>query len=98
MRMKPHAADHAAHTDKPAAKAPHEHARQTGRGGAPAPAMSHDMAQEMGHGAGMDMQAMVRDMRNRFWISLVFTIPIFLFAPMGFDFIRLKPPFGLDLN
>ena len=32
--------------------------------------MSHDMAHEMGHG-GMDMQAMVRDMRTRFWISLV---------------------------
>ena len=42
-------------------------------------AMSH----EMGHGAGMDMQAMVRDMRNRFWISLVFSIPIFLYSPMG---------------
>jgi Cu2+-exporting ATPase len=37
-------------------------------------------------------------MRNRFWISLVFTVPIFLFSPMGVDFIRVKPPFGLDLN
>jgi Cu2+-exporting ATPase len=62
------------------------------------PAMSHDMAQEMGHGSGMDMQAMVRDMRNRFWIALVFSIPIFLYSPMGTSFISLKPPFGLDLN
>ena len=60
--------------------------------------MSHDMAHEMGHGAGMDMQAMVRDMRNRFWISLVFSVPIFLYSPMGMDFISLKPPFGMDLN
>ena len=60
--------------------------------------MSHDMAHEMGHGAGMDMQAMVRDMRNRFWISLVFSVPIFLYSPMGVDFISLKPPFGMDLN
>ena len=30
------------------------------------------MAHEMGHG-GSDMGAMVRDMRNRFWICLVFT-------------------------
>jgi Cu2+-exporting ATPase len=68
------------------------------RGATPAPAMSHDMAHEMGHGAGMGMQAMVRDMRNRFWISLVFSVPIFLYSPMGMDFVRLKPPFGLDLN
>jgi hypothetical protein len=32
--------------------------------------MSHDMDHEMGHG-GVDMQAMVRDMRTRFWVSLV---------------------------
>jgi Cu2+-exporting ATPase len=68
------------------------------RGATPAPAMSHAMAHEMGHGAGMGMQAMVRDMRNRFWISLVFSVPIFLYSPMGMDFVRLKPPFGLDLN
>ena len=71
--------------------------------GAPAAAtpdvpISHNMAHEMGHGAGMDMQAMVRDMRNRFWISLVFSVPIFAYSPMGMDFIRMKPPFGLDLN
>ncbi len=62
------------------------------------PAVSHDMAHEMGHGAGMDMQAMVRDMRTRFWISLIFSVPIFLYAPMGMDFIRLTPPFGMELD
>jgi Cu2+-exporting ATPase len=55
-----------------------------------------DMA-DMGHRAGMDMQAMVRDMRNRFWICLVFSIPIFAYST-GMDFVRLEPPFGLDLN
>ena len=64
----------------------------------PAAPMAHDMAHEMGHGAGMDMQAMVRDMRNRFWISLVFSVPIFAYSPMGMDFVRLNPPFGMDLN
>ncbi|HZQ14092.1 MAG TPA: heavy metal translocating P-type ATPase [Pseudolabrys sp.] len=89
--------NYAAHGGAPAATQPGPRAAHM-QGAAPTGAMSHEMAHEMGHGAGMDMQAMVRDMRNRFWISLVFTIPIFLFAPMGFDFIRLKPPFGLDLN
>jgi Cu2+-exporting ATPase len=60
--------------------------------------MPQDMAHEMGHGAGMDMQAMVRDMRNRFLISLIFSVPIFLYSPMGMSFISLKPPFGMDLN
>jgi len=52
---------------------------------------------EMGH-EGMDMQAMVRDMRNRFWICLIFSLPIFLYSPMGMKFIALEPPFGMDLN
>ena len=57
-----------------------------------------EMAHEMGHGAGMDLAEMARDMRNRFWIALVFSVPIFLYAPMGMNFIALKPPFGLDLD
>ena len=59
---------------------------------------SDAMAHEMGHGAGMDMQVMVRDMRNRFWIALAFSLPIFLFSPMGMDFIQVSPPFGLRLD
>jgi P-type Cu2+ transporter len=78
---------------------PHVHAPAGAPAAAtPAVPISHDMAHDMGHGAGMDMQAMVRDMRNRFWISLVFSVPIFAYSPMGMDFVRLKPPFGLDLN
>src|SRR5262245_62301125 len=92
MRTKSHAAECA---EKSAAEAPPKHAMEAGS----APArMLDDMAHEMGHGAGMDMQAMVRDMRNRFWISLVFSVPIFAYSPMGMDFVRLKPPFGMDLN
>ena len=62
-----------------------------------APAMSADMAHEMGHD-GMDLPAMVRDMRNRFWICLVFTVPIFIYDPMGGMFKPPAPPFGLELN
>jgi Cu2+-exporting ATPase len=61
------------------------------------PAMSADMAHEMGHG-GKDLPAMVRDMRNRFWICLAFTVPIFVYAPMGDFFEPPAPPFGLELN
>ena len=86
---------------RPADSKPIAAARPTPKPHVHAPAavpMSRDMAHEMGHGAGMDMQAMVRDMRNRFWISLVFSVPIFLYSPMGVDLISLKPPFGMDLN
>ena len=60
------------------------------------PAMSAEMAREMGHGGG-DLAAMVRDMRNRFLICLTFTIPLFVYSPMGM-FTAPAPPFGLDLN
>ncbi|MBI5031955.1 MAG: copper-translocating P-type ATPase [Chloroflexi bacterium] len=56
------------------------------------------MAHEMGHGAGMSMDAMVQDMRNRFLVALVFAIPIFLYSPLFTDFFKivLPVPFGLS--
>ncbi len=57
-----------------------------------------NMGHEMGHGAGMDMQAMARDMRNRFFIALVFAIPVFLYTSMGMEFLKLEPPFGVNRN
>jgi Cu2+-exporting ATPase len=82
-----HHAGHAAHGE---AAMSGEHAAAAGKADA--------MAHEMGHGAGMDMQAMVRDMRNRFWIALIFTIPIFVYSPMGGMFTPPTPPFGLRLD
>lgn len=74
----------------------------------PAPAVSarprpvspaHDaMAHEMGHGAGMNMDEMVRDMRNRFIVSLIFTVPIFALDPMGLAPPLFDPPFGLSMD
>jgi Cu2+-exporting ATPase len=101
------ATEHGAHAERKADPAAHAEAPSPRPAGppaahmhvaAPAPAMSRDTTLEMGHGAGMDMQAMVRDMRNRFWICLVFSVPIFLYSPMGSRFISLKPPFGIELN
>ena len=84
---------------KPASAAHEGHEGHAGHAkpGAAGPAMSAEMAHEMGHG-GSDMGAMVRDMRNRFWICLVFTVPIFVYAPMGGMFEPPAPPFGLELN
>jgi Cu2+-exporting ATPase len=54
-------------------------------------------AHEMGHSEGHDMKSMARDMRNRFWIALAFSLPVFAYSPMGLPF-TLKPPFGIELN
>ncbi|MBI4922663.1 MAG: copper-translocating P-type ATPase [Devosia nanyangense] len=73
------------------------HERATHAAAAKAVPAPHDaMAHEMGHGAGADMQDMVRDMRNRFLVSLVFTIPIFAMSPMGLPIPMLRLPFGLS--
>ena len=79
----------------PAAKGHEGHKGHAAPGGQSA--MSADMAHEMGHGGG-DLGAMVRDMRNRFWICLIFTVPIFVYAPMGAMWQAPAPPFGLELN
>ncbi|MGZ8813816.1 MAG: heavy metal translocating P-type ATPase, partial [Mycobacterium sp.] len=54
----------------------------------------------MGHGgghAGMSMDQMVRDMRNRFLVALALSIPIMLWSPMGRDMFgfTVPAPFGL---
>jgi Cu2+-exporting ATPase len=45
----------------------------------------------------MDMTAMVRDMRNRFLVALVFSIPIVLWSPIGRDVLHfdVSAPFGM---
>ncbi len=76
---------HAGHT--PATDhATHEHA-------------GHDMDAHamMGH-AGMSADDMARDMRNRFLVSLVFTIPIFVTSHLAELFgLMIPPPFGLSV-
>ncbi|GAB4430387.1 MAG: heavy metal translocating P-type ATPase [Chloroflexi bacterium OHK40] len=58
------------------------------------------MAHEMGHGGGMTMDAMVRDMRNRFWVTFILGILVTLYSPLATDVfsLRLPVPFGLPLN
>ena len=79
------------HVCKPAALSAHA--------GHAAPAGAKDeMAHEMGHGSGMDMAGMVRDMRNRFLVCLAFAIPLFIWAPMGLPIPMPAPPLGLALD
>ncbi|AWC23702.1 ATPase P [Aminobacter sp. DSM 101952] len=75
-----------------------EHALATPAGRQPAVPTPDAMAHEMGHGGGMSMDEMVRDMRNRFIVSLIFTIPIFALDPMGLAPPLFEPPFGLSMN
>ncbi|HZC30352.1 MAG TPA: heavy metal translocating P-type ATPase [Gaiellaceae bacterium] len=60
----------------------HEHA---------APAEHADGHGHGGH-AGMSMQAMVREMRNRFLVALLFAIPIALWSPLGKSLFGSYPP------
>lgn len=89
---KPMPADHTAHMPGPGSS-------HTAHGKSPAVAEGRDLHSDMGHGAGGDMQAMARDMRNRFFVALVFAIPVFLYSQMGTMFgAALQPPFGLERN
>jgi Cu2+-exporting ATPase len=73
--------------------------------GADAPAHDHaaveraDEADGHGHGghAGVSMAAMVRDMRNRFLVALVFAVLIAIWSPLGKSLFGSNPPtpFGI---
>jgi Cu2+-exporting ATPase len=68
-------------------------------------AMGHDMA-AMDHAAmGHDMSdpsmaaTMERDMRNKFFLALLLTIPTVLYSPLGINLLQIRlPTFGLDMN
>jgi Cu2+-exporting ATPase len=86
--------DHAAHHAPPAALAPEHKGHPVAHKEAlPSP---QDV---MGHGghAGMSMDAMVRDMRNRFLVAAVLSIPTLLWSPIGRDVLNfhVEAPFGL---
>jgi Cu2+-exporting ATPase len=65
----------------------------TGHAGVtPQEAMGHG-----GHHAGMSMDDMVRDMRNRFLVAAVLSVPILLWSPIGREVLGFTAaaPFGL---
>jgi Cu2+-exporting ATPase len=74
------------------------HAMAAAAAGAPVQGEMAQMAHGMGHGGGMTMDEMVRDMRNRFIVSFILAIPIFLYSPLATEVfnIRLGTPLGVD--
>ncbi len=88
-----HGAEHAPPPDEHAG-----HAMAAPVAGAPAEGEMAQMGHAMGHGGGMSMDDMVRDMRNRFLAALALAIPVTLYSPLGTDVfgIRLPIPFGMD--
>jgi Cu2+-exporting ATPase len=64
----------------------------------PATGMDHGGdAGHAGHGVGHDMAAMVVDMRNRFLVAAVLSVPILLWSPIGREVLgfTVPAPFGL---
>ncbi len=85
----PRAAGHVAHGD-PTSHAGHE-GREPVALGSPHDAMGHG-----GHG-GMSMADMVADMRRRFLVAVLFSVPVLLWSPIGRDVLRfdVAAPFSL---
>lgn len=86
-------AGHAMSTTKADEHAGHDMAAMGAEGGE-----MESMAHEMGHGGGMNMDGMVRDMRNRFYVVFLLAIPVFLYSPLFTDYfkIQLPLPFGFS--
>jgi len=85
----PAAGGHAGHSRH---AAPAGHAPPAGE----ATRSPHETMGHGGHGA-MSMAAMVADMRNRFLVAAVFSVPILLWSPIGREVLgfRTAAPFGL---
>ena len=79
-----------------AAHAPEMAEHPVGHGESSSTRSPHDA---MGHGghAGMSMASMVADMRRRFLVAAVLSIPILLWSPIGRDVLNfnISAPFGL---
>ncbi len=65
---------------------------------------AHDMQSmpHMDHEAAMTNPQMAKemeaDMRRRFWISLILSIPIFLYSPVGANILKINLPAPIPVN
>ena len=103
-----HAADGAGHAAAAtrAASSPAGHAHpderavnghHAGGHGAPAPS-SHEAMGHGGHHGGGSMADMVRDMRSRFLVAALLSVPITLYSMIGRDFLGFTAPAPLGLR
>jgi Cu2+-exporting ATPase len=94
-----HVCDPMAEPDPPAAGHGDGHAAHDVDVAAAEPTEAPGHAAHGGHGghAGTSMAAMVADMRNRFLVAAVFSVPILLWSPIGRDVLGFQAPapFGL---
>src|SRR3990167_1550070 len=62
--------------------------------------MSH--VSHMDHESAMTNPQMAKlmeaDMRRRFWISFILSIPIFLYSPVGINFFKIDLPTPIPVN
>ena len=87
-----------AHDHAMAPAEPSGHDAHSGHGEGMPARTSQDV---MGHGgshAGMSMAAMIRDMRNRFIVAAVLSVPIILWSPIGREVLGFTVPAPLGLR
>ena len=86
-----------AHAHRAAVGAPEAPTDQVGHEGEHAGTSGHEAMGHGGHHAGMSMADMVRDMRNRFLVAAVLSVPILLWSPIGREVLgfTVPAPFGL---
>ena len=84
------------HADDHTRPAPHD--GHGGPGGAGQQRLSQDAMGHGGHHGGMSMDAMVRDMRNRFLVAAVLSVPVLLWSPIGREVLGFTVPAPLGLR
>ncbi len=74
-----------------------QHADHGTGGGGPVQRTSQDAMGHGGNHGGMSMDGMVRDMRNRFFVAAVLSVPVLLWSPIGREVLgfTVPAPFGL---
>ncbi|MFA4831172.1 MAG: copper-translocating P-type ATPase [Patescibacteria group bacterium] len=89
--------EHKRASDKKVVGQPAGHSHTKNHAGHDMRKMSH-MDHEMAMTNPQMAKAMEADMRRRFWISVILSIPIFLYSPVGINFFKLNLPTPISVN